>query len=114
MDPLARSLAARIPAFQPVLPGVLPGGDTGGRPVPLGNLGKDQPSFGDTLTRALNEVSGAQDSAQDAVQRFARGEPIELHQVMAAQEEAGLTLELLVEVKNKFTEAYKTLVNMQT
>ena len=113
MDPLARSLAARIPAFQPggLTPGVLPGGDTAGRPVPLG---KDQPSFGDTLTRALNEVSGAQDSAQDAVQRFARGEPIELHQVMAAQEEAGLTLELLVEVKNKFTEAYKTLVNMQT
>jgi flagellar hook-basal body complex protein FliE len=79
------------------------------------DIGKgDGPSFGDTLKRALGEVSSAQDNATDHMQRFVRGEPVELHQVMAAAEEAGIALEMLVELRNKFTEAYRTLVNMQS
>ena len=74
----------------------------------------DGPSFGDTLKRALGEVSSAQDNATDQMQRFLRGEPVELHQVMAAAEESGIALEMLVELRNKFTEAYRTLVNMQS
>ena len=71
-------------------------------------------SLDDTLKRALGEVSNAQDNATDQMQRFMRGEPVELHQVMAAAEEAGIALEMLVELRNKFTEAYRTLVNMQS
>jgi len=79
------------------------------------DIGKgDGPSFGDTLKRALGEVSSAQDNSTDQMQRFMRGEPVELHQVMAAAEEAGIALEMLVELRNKFTEAYRTLVNMQS
>jgi flagellar hook-basal body complex protein FliE len=79
------------------------------------DIGKgDGPSFGDTLKRALGEVSNAQDNATDQMQRFMRGEPVELHQVMAAAEESGIALEMLVELRNKFTEAYRTLVNMQS
>ena len=69
-------------------------------------------SFADTLKRALNEVSATQDTAQDYIQKFVRGEPVELHQVMAATEEAGIALEMLVELRNKLTDAYKTVVNM--
>ena len=77
------------------------------------DIGKgDGPSFGDK--RALGEVSSAQDNATDQMQRFLRGEPVELHQVMAAAEESGIALEMLVELRNKFTEAYRTLVNMQS
>ena len=72
----------------------------------------DGPSFGDTLKRALGEVSSAQDNAQDYVQRFVRGEPVELHQVMAAAEEAQISIEMLVELRNKLTDAYKSVVNM--
>ncbi len=71
-------------------------------------------SFGDTLKQALAEVSGAQDAAQEQVSAFVRGDQVELHQVMAATEEAGIALEMLVEVRNKFTEAYRTVVNMQS
>ena len=79
------------------------------------DVGKgDGPSFGDTLKRALGEVSSAQDNATDQMQRFLRGEPVELHQVMAAAEESGIALEMRVELRNKFTEAYRTLVNMQS
>ena len=79
------------------------------------DIGKgDGPSFGDTLKKALGEVSSTQENATDQMQRFMRGEPVELHQVMAAAEEAGIALEMLVELRNKFTEAYRTLVNMQS
>ena len=72
------------------------------------------PSFGDTLTQAINDVSAAQDRSDALTGAFLRGEPVEVHQVTAAAEEAGLSLELLVEVRNKFTEAYRTLINMQS
>lgn len=72
------------------------------------------PSFGDTLTRMVNQVSDAQDTAGALRAKFLRGEPVELHQVMAAGEEAGIALELMIELRNKFTEAYRTLINMQS
>src|SRR3954468_13323167 len=72
----------------------------------------DGPSFGDTLKRALGEVSTSQEHAQDYIQRFVRGEPVELHQVMAAAEEASISLEMLVELRNKLMDAYKTVVNI--
>jgi len=70
------------------------------------------PSFSDTLKRALGEVSAQQDVSQDYIQRFVRGEPVELHQVMAAAEEAQLSLEMLVELRNKLMDAYKTVMTM--
>jgi len=74
----------------------------------------DGVSFGDTLKRAIEEVSVTQESAHQHVNAFLRGEPVELHQVMAATEEAGIALEMLIEVRNKFTEAYRTVINMQS
>jgi flagellar hook-basal body complex protein FliE len=72
----------------------------------------DGPSFSDSLKRAIGEVSTQQDTAQDYMQRFVRGEPVELHQVMAAAEEAQLSLEMLVELRSKMMDAYKSVVNM--
>ncbi|HYD52175.1 MAG TPA: flagellar hook-basal body complex protein FliE [Gemmatimonadaceae bacterium] len=83
---------------------------------PRGGIGApsvDGPSFGDTLERALGQVSDASETAKDYVQRFVRGEQVELHQVMAATEEAGIALEMLVEIRNKFTEAYRAVISMQ-
>ncbi|MEO6446593.1 MAG: flagellar hook-basal body complex protein FliE [Gemmatimonadaceae bacterium] len=77
------------------------------------DAGAKGPSFGDTLTKAINQVSDAQDNSADMVQKFMRGEPVELHQVMAASEEAGIALEMMIELRNKFTEAYRTLISMQ-
>jgi flagellar hook-basal body complex protein FliE len=93
-------------------------GGTQGGDAPRGyqvDIGKSEPgSFGDTLSRLLNEVSASQDIATDAMQRFVRGEHVELHQVMAATEEAGIALEVLVELRNKLTDTYRTLINMQS
>ncbi len=73
---------------------------------------KDTPSFGDVFTKVLNGTSELQKSAEDTIASFLRGDPVELHQVMAASEEASISLELLVEIRNKLTEAYRTVMNL--
>ncbi len=85
------------------------GGDTGMRSLRIGGSGG---SFADTLKQALNEVSGLQDKSSDAIASFLRGDPVELHQVMAATEEAGIALDALIEIRNKLTDAYRSVINM--
>ena len=89
--------------------------DTGRQTVPAirGGDGAGGASFEDTLKKFVNGVSDQQDAAADLQGKFLRGENVELHQVMAAGEEASLSLELMVELRNKVTEAYKTLVSIQ-
>jgi len=83
------------------------------RSIELGLRGGG-PSFADALKNAIGDVSAMQDKASDAIARFARGEHVELHEVMAATEEAGIALEMLIEIRNKVTEAYRTVIAMQT
>ncbi len=86
----------------------------GRRAVTLDAGASNGPSFADQLKNMLNEASATQDRATDYMQRFVRGEPVELHDVMAATEEAGITINMLVELRNKLTDAYRTIVNMQS
>ena len=70
-------------------------------------------SVGESSTEKPAFVSALQDEAKDAIGAFLRGEPVELHQVMAATEEAGIALEMLIEIRNKITDAYRAVINMQ-
>jgi flagellar hook-basal body complex protein FliE len=89
-------------------------GDTGARQVPVfKDGGAPGTSFADSLTKAINGVSDNQDKASDTLNAFLRGDNVELHQVMAATEEAGISLQMLIEVRNKFADAYRSLTNMQ-
>jgi flagellar hook-basal body complex protein FliE len=72
------------------------------------------PSFKDLLARGINDASSLQDESKDMIASFLRGDPVELHQVMAATEEAGIAVEMLVEIRNKLTEAYRAVMNTQT
>lgn len=85
-----------------------------GTGVGSGVGGTEGGSFKDTLAKALGETQGMQDEAAGAVEAFLRGDPVELHDVMAAVEEAGIALDMLIEVRNQMIEAYRTVVNMQT
>jgi len=81
--------------------------------IPLGDP-PSGPSFKDTLASALGDVSRGEEHAQGMIEAFVRGEDVEIYDVMAASEEANLSLELLVQVRNKLTEAYRTIMNLQT
>ena len=98
--------------------GGLGGVDTGAIRVPAGapeggTGGAGGTSFGDTLKQFIGGVSDAQDAAGELRDKFVRGEGVELHQVMAAGEEAGIALDLMVEMRNKLTEAYRSVMNTQ-
>ena len=88
------------------------GQDRGGIRIRLGGEGRT--SFADTLKQALGEVSELQEEAKDTIGAFLRGEPVEIHEVMAASEEAGIALEMLIEIRNKLTEAYRSVIQMQS
>jgi flagellar hook-basal body complex protein FliE len=96
------------------LPQGQPGIGIGSSLPSLGGKAAGGASFGDALQNALGEVSEVQDNAQEIVAAYLRGDQVELHQVMAATEEAGIALEMLVEVRNKLTEAYRSVINMQS
>ena len=70
------------------------------------------PSFTAALERALDEVTSTQDTAQTYIDRFVRGEPVELHQVITACEQSEVSLQMLVELRNRLNDAYKTVMNM--
>ena len=72
----------------------------------------DDSSFSDLLRQAINDASSLESEAQNRINAFVNGEPIEIHEVMAAVQEAGISLTLLIEVRNKLTEAYRTVMNL--
>jgi flagellar hook-basal body complex protein FliE len=91
--------------------------DIGGELTRIRPLGKEDntgTSFADTLKQAIGGVQQSQDTAADLVGKFTRGENVELHQVMAATEEAQLSLQMMIELRNKFADAYRTVINMQS
>jgi len=70
-------------------------------------------SFADVLKTALGQVEAEQNEAVDIIGRFVRGEDVNPVEVMSAAREAGLALELMVEMRNKMVDAYRTIVSMQ-
>jgi flagellar hook-basal body complex protein FliE len=70
-------------------------------------------SFGDTLKEFVHDVDKMQKNADVQVERYATGELRDIHQVMIAAEKANLSLQLLVEIRNKMMESYREIMKMQ-
>ena len=70
-------------------------------------------SFGNLLTSQVEKLNMTQLSADQIVSDFAAGKTDDLHNVMIGVEEARLSMELAVQVRNKIIEAYKELTQMQ-
>lgn len=68
--------------------------------------------FGEFLSEALAGVEGAQDAAALAAQRLATGEIRDVAEVTIASEKATLSLQLLIQVRNKVLEAYQEIIRM--
>lgn len=72
--------------------------------------GKD---FKSILVDSLSEVNRLQNEADAGVQRLLRGETDNVAEVMAAANKAGIAFDLLMEVRNKLTEAYDEIKQMR-
>lgn len=72
-----------------------------------------QGTFESTLGGMVREVSGKQAAASEAVTGVLAGNEVSLHQAMIAMEEASVSFQLMVEVRNKLLESYQELMRMQ-
>lgn len=70
-------------------------------------------SFGGLLGKLVGEVSAKQSDAASAVRSMLAGDQVPLHHAMIAMEEANVSFQLMVEVRNKLLESYQELMRMQ-
>lgn len=70
-------------------------------------------SFDRMLGGFVQEVNAKQIQAGEAVRGLLSGENVPLHRVMIASEEASVSFQLMVEVRNKLLESYQELMRMQ-
>ena len=69
-------------------------------------------SFSESLTQALNSVNDSQNRAADISASYERGETIDIAKVMLARQEASVSFEATLQVRNKLLSAYKDIMSM--
>ncbi len=69
-------------------------------------------SFGDFLSQAIDGVNSLQKDSGQATESLMKGEAADLHQVMIAAEKAGISFDLLLEIRKRLLEAYQNIVRM--
>ena len=74
---------------------------------------RKEESFGDTMLQAINSVNRLQIDADSDVQALATGEKRDLHQTMISLEKAGISFQLMMQVRNKIVAAYQEIMRMQ-
>jgi flagellar hook-basal body complex protein FliE len=70
-------------------------------------------SFTDLLGKAVQEVNGKQSAANDAINGLLSGQNVSMHQAMISMQEANVSFQLMVEVRNKLLDSYQELMRMQ-
>jgi flagellar hook-basal body complex protein FliE len=70
-------------------------------------------SFANVLGGLVQEVNAKQGAAGAAVNGLLGGQNVSLHQAMIAMEEAGVSFQLMVEVRNRLLDSYQELMRMQ-
>ena len=69
--------------------------------------------FAKLLKQGIDSVNSTQTRAADIANKFERGVPgVELPQVMLEMQKANVSFRALTEVRNKFVEAYREIMNM--
>src|SRR5512141_2358106 len=74
-------------------------GDVEGGPV--------GPAFGQVVEGFLGQVNESQQKADAMVEALALGEPVDVHQVMLALNEASNALQVTLQVRSKILDAYQ-------
>jgi flagellar hook-basal body complex protein FliE len=70
-------------------------------------------AFQAAFSDAVAKVEGFQQNAQASIERFLNGEGEELHQVALATQQAELSFDLFLQVRNKVVAAYEEVMRMQ-
>lgn len=102
-DPLGLISSSASRPIQPIQP--IGGGGAAG--------GSGATSFKDVLMKNLEEVNQLQRDAQTAVEDLATGKRDDVAGVMMAKQKADLAFQMLLQVRNKMTDAYEEIKQMR-
>jgi flagellar hook-basal body complex protein FliE len=127
MNPLSALRTLATPVLRPEPMAAVPGEVASPKSIPFSELEKLSPGilplpvepakaapvgFDKLVTDFVGEVSAKQAAASDAVNGLVSGKNVS-HQTMIAMEEASISFQLMVEVRNKLLESYQELMRMQ-
>lgn len=70
-------------------------------------------NFSEVLGDAINKVNYAEINANNKIEALIKGEDVSMHEVMLAMQESQLSLQALIEVRNKTVEAYQEISKLQ-
>jgi flagellar hook-basal body complex protein FliE len=101
------SMPAPIIPVSTVIPPIAPAATP---PTGATAAGKE---FQSVFTDAVAKVESFQRNAQQSVDRFLSGEGEEIHSVALATEQASLSFDLFLQMRNKVVSAYQEVMRMQ-
>jgi len=87
-------------------------GTVGGGAGVGGTEGTKPGGFTEALNSALQQVNGLQSQAGEAASAFERGETTDIAAVMLAKQQASVSFEATLQVRNKLLSAYKDIMSM--
>ena len=76
-------------------------------------INNSETSFGDVLKDTINKVNDVQVNANEKIEGLIKGDDITMHDVMLSMQEAQISMQLMLEVRNKLYDAYKELTSVQ-
>lgn len=74
---------------------------------------EDKVNFEDVLKNTINKVNDVQVKANEDVEALIKGEDITMHDVMLSMQESQISMQLMLEMRNKLYDAYKELSSVQ-
>ncbi|MBI3408772.1 MAG: flagellar hook-basal body complex protein FliE [Planctomycetes bacterium] len=80
---------------------------------PSGTTPEKGGEFGRLIDQVLGKITGAQAEADTAVRDLALGKTDNIHNVLLSVAKADLTFRLVLEIRNKLTEALQEIMRMQ-
>lgn len=78
------------------------------KPIPQTNT-----SFTQILTDAIHKTSELEKTSQNYSIRLASGELDNIHEAMIASQKAEISLQYVIEIRNKVLDAYREIMRMQ-
>lgn len=74
---------------------------------------KKESSFSDVIKSAIDKVNDMQVDSNNKVKSLIKGEDVSMHDVMVSAQEAQMSMQLMIEVRNKVYEVYQDLNRVQ-
>ena len=71
------------------------------------------PSFGTVLKDAISDINKLQNDADQAIARVQLEDAGSIHEAMIALEKAGISFQVMMQVRNKILDAYQEVMRMQ-